>query len=330
MKKILAFALAVVMVFALGVTAFADHAAPVKVDDHDFVAYQIFSGEQNAEDATLTEIVWGSGIDGAAFLAALQDEFDAFDECETAADVAKVLEAWDDNSDNAEAFAALAYDFIKGDGTAVVNGQTELAAGYYLVVDVTESVEEGDAYNLALLQLTKKGTFEINQKSSAPELEKKIVEDGQKVDANNKSIGDTVNYEITSAVPEKAADYDYYYFIIRDKMSTGLTFKSIDKVTIGGAEAEEGVDYNVKLNADGYTFEIALVNAKAHAGEAVIVNCSAVLNEDANIGEIGNPNSADLQYSNKPNFDYDGTSEPGEDGETPSGFPDKNKNVPTG
>ena len=329
MKKILAFALAVVMVFALGVSAFADHAAPVSVDDHDFVAYQILTGEQNAEDSTLTEIAWGSGIDDAGFLAALQDEFgDTFDECETAADVAKVLEGWADNSENAKAFAALAYDFIKGDGVEVVNGQTELAAGYYLVVDETESVDEGDAYNLALLQLTKKGTFEINQKSSAPELEKKIIENGQKVDANNKSIGDTVDYEITTAVPAKAADYDYYYFIIRDTMTKGLTFdpESIE-VTIGGDAAVEGVDYTILTGDDAapYTFQIALIDAVANAGKAVVVDYSALLNEDAEVGEIGNPNKADLKYSNNPNEDYDGTQD-----ENNPGFPDSKKNPSLG
>lgn len=328
MKKFMAFVLAALMVFSLGITAFADHAAPTT--QHDYKAYKIFSGEQNVEnDATLTNVKWADGIDSEAFLAALKADATIgsnFADCNTAADVAEAMDGWVDESANARAFAKVAYDHIKGEGIAVVDGQTDLAAGYYLVVDVTAGpLDEGDAFNLALLQLTKKSTFDINQKSSAPELEKKIIENNKPVDANNKSIGDTVNYEITTAVPTKAADYDYYYFIIRDTMSKGLTFKSIDKVTIGGQPAVEGTDYNVQYNLDGYTFQIALTDAKAHVGQAVIVDYSAVLNNDAVVGESGNPNKADLQYSNNPNYKYDGT-----DDENHPGFPDKTKNVPTG
>ncbi len=314
MKKLFATFLALVMTFSLmSVTAFAAKTAPT-TNDHTYTAYQIFSGTQ-AEDATeLGNIVWGDGIDADAFLAALKanDAFkvegvNVFADCKTAADVAKAMsgDGWADKSDNAKAFAKLAEDFVKGDGVAVVNGQSELDAGYYLVVDTTETVGSEDAYNVALLQLTQKGTFEIAKKNEVPEVEKKIVEDdGSKVDSNNAAIGDVVNYEISTAVPTAAPDYEYYFFIIRDTMSDGLTFNKDIVVKIDGVEATKGTDYSVKYDADGYTFQIALVDAAANAGKSVVVNYSGTVNSEAAIGDAGNPNGVDVKYSNNPNEDY--------------------------
>ena len=307
MKKFLALLLALTMVLSLGMAAFAAPATkPAPTTEHQYKAYQIFSGTQG-EGSELGNVVWGNGIDADGFLAELV-KLDAYKDCKTAADVAAVVGQYSDNSPEAKQFAKIADNFIvKANGVPVVNGQTALDAGYYLVVDVTEKVGEDDAYNLSLLQLTKKSTFDINLKSEVPEVEKKIVENGDKVDSNTAAIGDKIPYEISTKVPAKSADYDYYFFIIRDTMSAGLTFNDDIVVTIDGKEAKLGEDYNVKTGDDAapYTFQIALVDANDHAGQDVVVTYSATLNKDAVVGVEGNPNKVDLQYSNNPNEDYD-------------------------
>ncbi|MDO4815891.1 MAG: isopeptide-forming domain-containing fimbrial protein [Bacillota bacterium] len=332
MKKFLAFLLALTMILSLGTVAFAAKTAPVDPSSHTYKAYKIFDGTQAAGDAALANVTWGDGIDGAAFLAALKaseafGEANPFAACTDAASVANAMKGWDDKSANAEAFAKLAEDYIvAGKGIAVVNGQTELDAGYYLVVDETASVGKEDAYNVALLQLTKKGIFEIQAKNEVPEVDKKIVEGENRVEANNASIGDVVPYEITTAVPAAAKNYEYYFFIIRDTMSKGLTFQNDIVVTIDGETAVKDTDYSVIVtnNEDGTTsFQIALIDATANAGKDVVVTYSAVLNEDAVVGVEGNPNKVNILYSNNPNEDYDG--KPTEDG-----FPKSEKDTPKG
>ena len=341
MKKFLAILLAVLMLGALCVTAFA---APADLSGHSYKAYQIFSGTQADDSAELANVNWADGIKGDDFLEALKASADfgtpnPFADCATAADVAAAMADWTDNSANAKAFAKLAYDYIDGDGIEVENGETELEAGYYLVVDVTEEGEE--IYNLALLQMVKKGAFEIATKVDVPEVKKEVSDESALncteshthtkdcynwADSNKVAIGDTVDFLVTSAVPTSAADYDYYYFILGDKLSDGLTFtEGSIKVYIDGALATEGEDYTVKYDVDGKTFEIALIDAKANAGKSVEVTYCAVLNEEAIIGVDGNPNEVDVTYSNKPNEKYDGTTD-----ENNPGFPDQTKDVPTG
>lgn len=352
MKKIIALVLAAMLVLGLAVTAFAAETVPADLTGHTYTAYQIFSGTQNEEDAELANIEWGAGIDGAALLTALKASADfgtpnPFADCDSAASVAKVLEDWADNSAKAQAFANIAAQCTKGDGIAAVNGQTELDAGYYVIIDTTENVPVGegsDVYNIALLQLTKKGTFEIATKVDTTKVEKKVSDEGALIcenteaghvhtkecynwsDSDTVALGDTVHYNIDTAVPAAAAQYDYYFFVINDTMAKGLTFtQGSIKVTIDGEEATEGTDYTVRYDVDGKTFEVALIDAKANAGKTVEVNYDAVVNSDAIIGVEGNPNEVTVDFSNNPTHNYDGD----RDNNNP-GFPDKTKNVPTG
>lgn len=346
MKKILSIALAVLLVLSLAAPAFADDSAPVAGKTHTYTAYQIFSGTQAADDPALAEIAWGSGIDSAAFLAALQGSTafgtpNPFAACTTAPAVASAMKNWADSSDEAMAFAKLAEDHVKGDGIAVVNGQTTLDAGYYLVVDTTATVGADDAYNVALLQLTKKDVFAITPKNSVVKVEKKLSDEGKLTctklvegsegydkdhvhgaecytwaDANNVAIGDTVHFKIESAVPAAARAYDYYFFIINDTLSKGLTYTSNTiKVYIGGTLATGGTDYSERIS--GQNIQIALADAVANAGKSVVVTYDATLNESAAVGTAGNPNEVYIDYSNNPNEDF---AERADDANAP-GFP---------
>lgn len=345
MKKLFATFLALVMMLSLvSVSAFAATPAPTK-DGHTYKAYQIFSGTQDKDAAELGNIKWGDGINAEGFLAALQsnDAFkvegvNVFAKCVTAADVAKAMENWADKSDNARAFAKLAEDYVKGTGTVVVNHQSELEAGYYLVVDTTESVAADDAKNVALLQLTKKGTFEIAQKNEVPEVKKEVSDEGALkcdkthahtkdcytwTDSNNVALGDTVHYKIETAVPATASEYEYYFFIVNDTLSKGLTYTADSvKVYIDGTQVAATTDYTVKVS--GQNIQVALVDAIGNAGKSVVVTYDAVLNEEAMIGVAGNPNAVDVKYSNNPNEDF-------KPGEKPNdGFPEDDTHTPKG
>lgn len=357
-KKLLAVILTLALVLSLSLAAFADNKSeqeafqaaegitkPADLTDHDYKAYKIFTGTQSTDpnDATLGAVEWGDGVDGAALLTALQAADDTFavsnvnpfDSCTTAADVAAVLGGWNDSSAQAKAFAKLAYANKKGDGTAVENNQTNLDAGYYLVVDTTSSVPVNDGdniYNLSLLQLTKKGTFAITVKVEVPSVEKKLTDaSGLKctntetghvhtrdcytwVDANQVAIGDKVDFQITAKIPAGADNYNFYCFVIGDELGEGLTLDTTSiKVFFNNGTADtaaEATDYTLKTgeNAAGdYDFQVALLTAKDHEGETVVVTYSATLNENAIIGAKGNPNAVDVTYSKKPDHTYDPT-----------------------
>ena len=88
-KKLASLMLALVMAMAMTVTAFAadnnQHKITVTQNDadktsHTYEAYQIFAGDLAEKDGkkVLSNIEWGSGVDGDALLAALKAD-KAFD-----------------------------------------------------------------------------------------------------------------------------------------------------------------------------------------------------------------------------------------------------------
>ena len=70
------------------------------------------------------------------------------------------------------------------------------------------------------------------------DLMKAFTEKYKKAEPPVVAIGDTVLFNVSSAVPAAAADYDYYYFIIGDTLSDGLTYTNGSiSVTIDGEPA---------------------------------------------------------------------------------------------
>lgn len=73
MKKLMAALLAVAMVCAMAIPAFADGTGSNTLtingttDGHTYEAYQVFTGD--LKGSVLSNIVWGDGVDGAAILA---------------------------------------------------------------------------------------------------------------------------------------------------------------------------------------------------------------------------------------------------------------------
>ena len=320
MRKIASVLLALVMVFALAAPVFA---ADADLSGHTYKAYQIFAGVQNDSEniVGLGDVQWGTGINGEDFLAALIEDASigsVFAECNTAADVAAAMTGWTDKSDNAKAFAKIAYSHIMGEGVECKNG-TPLNAGYYLVVDETvfEEGAENTVYNLALLQLTKKGEFEIANKTDVPEVEKKVQDTNDSTgettdwqDSADYDIGDTVPFKLTATLASNVSDYETYKIVFCDTMSKGLTFGKITKVTVDGQEITNGYVVDTVANENGTTsLTITFDNVKEQGGtdsSEVVVEYTATLNDNAVIGSAGNPNEVYLEYSNNPNGEGEG------------------------
>ena len=325
-RKLLSLLLALAMVCALAATAFA---ATVTVPsdgilkDHTFTAYQIFSGRE--ESGILSDVQWGSGIDSTAFLAALKADTtygSLFTACTDAAAVAKVLGDNNTNIPLANAFAKLAYANQTGTGTALTSGENTLADGYYLIVDTTANVGEGGAYNASLLQVV--GNINITVKTDAPTVEKKVQEGGIDKDAADYNIGDAVPFRLIGSVPDMSR-YDTYKYIFHDTLSTGLTLNEGSiKVYVAGDKAGTNKSditssWTVGTGANGETFTVSCDNIKAingvSQGKYIIVEYTATLNQNAEIGLPGNSNKVYLEYSNKP--DQSGSGDTDNTGKTP-------------
>lgn len=150
MKKGLAVIIALVLVLGMSVSAFAasvanEHTITIQNDDqnvdHTYEAYQIFTGNLNAAEDTLSDIAWGTGVDGDALLTALkastnsyllgdnpsttavETDWNLFSSCVTAQDVAKVLAN----------FASTASFTV---ATATLDGTTENAGAIDAVADI--------------------------------------------------------------------------------------------------------------------------------------------------------------------------------------------------
>lgn len=356
MKKFLAIIMTLTMVLSLGVTAFAANTnahvitiTNASANQHSYEAYQVFAGDYDKE-LGLSNIEWGSGVNGSVLLTALKEET-AFAACHSAEDVANVLAGF--NAAQAEAFAD-----IVGKHLAAAAGTSTAAAattgyvytipvtgdGYYFIKDKDNSVTvAGDSYTDYILQVV--GDVNVAAKSSTIVVKKEVATGGyacgstdpshvhsiaacglKYADDNTAEIGDIVSFKLDSTVPAEASKYDYYFFIFGDTLSNGLAFNPATSnmaVTIGGVAAVEGKDYTVSTNYKNYTFAVALVDAKANAGKEVVVTYEAKVNSNAVIGVGGNTNEVKVEFSKNPGEEYGGKT-------VPDGFPAEGGKTPDG
>lgn len=302
--------LAFTMAFAMGLTASAaDYTItitkPAGDIDRTYEAYQIFKG--NLDGSTLSDIEWGAGIDGAAFLTELKKNA-SFTSCTDAKTVAEKLASFTDDSDEAVAFAKLAGKFLTTATASSSTGKITVPAGYYLLKDVTTATH--DALSLNILKVVKDVT--VNPKADHPTVDKKIGTDiSTGVAANEATIGDKVPFVIASKVPQMQG-YTKYFFVLNDSMTAGLTYNKDVAIKIGTTTLAADA-YEVTYDDTANTMKIVIKNFiqyKSQADADIVVTYSATLNENANLTKDGNKNTVKLTYSNNPNVDYTGDNEP--------------------
>ncbi len=340
MKKLLSVAMIVVMLFSMSTIAFAQESFSMTIynakDTHTYEAYQVFAG--TVSDGKLVNIEWGEGVDGAGLLADLGG-IAAYKDCESAADVAKVLEGFANDSEELDAFAIIVGKHLTtvkeaaatgvktkvGDADVYKYEFSGLEGGYYLVKDMEGSQTGHDAYTKYILSVVKvTENLEIFAKSDFPSINKFIEitragsDEKELVKFEDVSIGDTVSYLVTSNVPDMDG-YEKYRFIVTDVMSKGLTFNGSVEIKIGDETLAAG-DYTL-LQSGGNGADTTVVIkvddlTQYEEGDAIEIRYSATVNQHAVVGTAGNLNTVKLEYSNNPNYDFVGT-EAGPLGVTP-------------
>ena len=323
MKKLMAALLAVAMVCAMAIPAFAAAGTEVsgsKVDvtKHKFEAYQIFSAKLDSTKGTLSDVKWGNGVKGDELLAALKTAttLGEFSTCESASDVAKQLEAF--TTEKATKFAAFVAENYLTDTKTEGTGTISLpSAGYYLIKDVTDVEGKYDASNLTLLLVSSAETVTPQVKTDIPTLQKKVKDKNDSAgtttdwqDSADYDIGDTIPYQLTATLGN-VSNFDTYYVEFVDKMDH-LTFNEITSVKVGDETLTAG-QYTSSWNSTSKTLKVFIDDVKAyHAtnGSKIVVEYTATLDSDAIIGSTGNPNEAYLVFSNNPNGNGKGQTKP--------------------
>ena len=206
----------------------------VNVQNHTYNAYQIFTGTQADKNQPLGNVDWGTGVDSTGLLNALKKnpisglDFSTCASAEnTAQAVADVLATGNNGQQASDAqareFAKIAYAHktttsialgkeSTNDITRTTNGNTVtysgdgIKTGYYLIEDTTDVTPgtdgKEDAKNLTVLQVAH--TITIKSKAQYPTIEKKILDPDEK-DVNEASMGEDVQYELKSTVPDTKA-----------------------------------------------------------------------------------------------------------------------------
>ena len=290
-KRILSALIAVIMIAAMSVSAFAaDSTYTVtinnSVDGHTYEAYQIFSGKIDALGGAevLTDIVWGANVDGATLIAKLRA--DAIlaavipDTAVTAADVAKAINGQLEESDVAKALAQVFGNNLTGAATKTstyADGKytiTDLTAGYYLVKDQKESIgtDDNDAYTRFMLKVVSNVT--ASPKSSIPTVQKFVKDindstetaksDWQK--SADHDVNNDVDFRLEGTLPTTYDDYSVYKYVFNDTLDNGFTYNNDAKVYVENAGDSVGsgrVEIDVTPVVSGQSMTVTIDDLKA-------------------------------------------------------------------
>lgn len=304
-KKLLAALLAVAMVCAMAIPAFAYDTEEDLNESHSYIAFQIFKGVISKDNPTLSGVDWGQHIpDDEDFLAELKRDLTIggeFENATTPQDVLAVISKWHDSDNDSIAFARFVchYLYSKGDPkSSIVGGGGAIKIpepGYYLIVDNID-IHKDDfyhAYNSFLLvNDTHQGEYNviINHKVVKPTVEKKVYDNdnndissaGGWGSSADHAINEKFQFQLIAKLPaskDNGRAYDYYdkYTVcFNDTLSAGITFDNLDTVKIAnvdGDNSKEITNYkfdDTDLHEAGHptSFKLSIDDVKTCAAAA--------------------------------------------------------------
>ena len=341
-RKIMALAIAMVMMLSMSIAAFADSTVPTSqtiandsaanadgkytisvasTDTHAYTVYQILTGTLTAGESKLGNPQWGADAKKTG-----NTGVDAFITSITASGLTNVQI---DDLVKAE----LKSD-ATGRGTVSAASPLDVEPGYYLIVDTTASLADGDAKSLNIvavfndIQITpKKGTVE-SEKHVDDQNDSDSTDYSELKDSADYDIGDSIPYTLTMTLPADYANYKQYKIVFTDDMSAGLTYNGDAKIYYGAADTT-GTDIGAAFAVDtsatsaystpsaGTVYKYTIADLKAStateaqkalvAGDVIKIEYTATLNNAAVIGAAGNPNKYKVDFSSNPNQEAGGT-----------------------
>ena len=297
-KRISCLLLALALMMALSVTAFAEgepETGSITINDavvgQTYTIYQIldlesYNASVNAYAYKATT-AWNTFINSDA-IKGTYVEVDA-----------QGYVTWKTGAD-AAAFAKAAQKYAKDNSitnqgsvtaTSTTVSFTGLDLGYYLVDSTLGTLCSLDTTN---------PDVEMQEKNEVPTNVKTVQEDstGNYGEKNDADIGQTVNFKSTITAQAGAENY-----VFHDTMSTGLTYTGVTGITLNDADVDAS-DYTVVATGltDGCTFEVVFTQAfcdTLKANDQIVISYTATLNEKAVIAGDGNPNTSKVSYGDK-------------------------------
>ena len=335
MKRFISILISVVMILTLGMAVMAaDPTYPVTVTKanssdkyiHDLELYQIFDAKVHEDSGNLYDASWGSGVTGTDAIISELQSITEFASCTTLSNVIDVLETLGNDSAALDSFAKVVAQHLSTTKATAQIGATETEKsvdltkpGYYLVKDtVKDAADNTLAESKFMLKVVNSTTtaVTIRTKEVVPTLDKKIVSTSGDTDKNTADVGELITFKLSSTVPDlRNSGYNKYCFVMNDTLSKGLTYDTATaKLTVsinGQALASSDYTFTKTDNADGTTglkivFKDMLTKGQDATliGKDIVVTYKASLNENADLTDAGNPNTANLIYSNDPSHTY--------------------------
>lgn len=303
MKKLMAALLAVAMVCAMAIPAFAAGGAGATTGEgkitinnavigHTYKIYRILNLQYNETAKSFRyekNNKWGAFVD---------------DQSDKLAVDANGVVTWKEGvsaeKDGApiKALAIAAGQYVKDQGTAFAADDSKeatsstvtfdnLPLGWYLVVS--------DLTNDAICSIdTTAKQVTIKEKNGVPTVTKKVEYASDSWgEGNDGNVGDTVNFQTTINV----TDGDPTNYVLHDKMSNGLNFQT---GTISVKKNDKPfTDYTIETPIDDCTFEIKFKDGTLQTNDKVVVTYSATINSNAVVGTAGNDNDTWLVYGDE-------------------------------
>ena len=302
MKKAFAILLSLVLMLSLAVPAMAEgETGPYTVTiknatGHTYQIYQIFTGDlatsvdaNNVTTEILSNLKYGT------------------DYVPTGKNVGDDAEIPDDPTTITPTGTGTAMTANAAGDEATATG---LVAGYYMIKDTTATLPDSDTKSAVIFQVV--GNTEIYSKHTGTTIVKKVqdVNDttGEYTKNGNDTWIDSADYDIGDTVPFKSTanfegldNYETYKVIFTDTMAKGLTYNTDMKVYVNGVDKTSAFDITTAACADttgdyvGGTVitvtcnDITAIDEDMNAA-TIVLEYSATLNSDANLGAPGNPN----------------------------------------
>lgn len=254
-------------------------------------------------------------------------------------------------TEETSAFTTAAQAYIEENGiqptaTIPVSGTGEttvtLNIGFYIIIETGTS---GDSASVAsksmLVPLPYVDTAEGNKlfwnfdltitpKDEPVNVDKSIIEDGEKENVSTNNVGDTLTYQVDADIPhyDASTNTQMVKYIITDTLSKGLDFyiegdpennidiivsnfsgetKTLKPGTLETHQTTIGeepytyysvTDGDYAVSYDGKTMTLVFDYPDIMAYNNLQLNYQVKINEDAVIGVEGNPNQVDLEYTN--------------------------------
>lgn len=326
MRKILSLLLCLLLVISLSVSTYA---ATITVSGGAagavFSAYKLMDVSYDA-----TKSIYNYSLN-EKYEDILYSVTDKSTEVEVLDYLLQKKEDTDDNKTAMREFADLVYAAIKTAGYSAEYqsdenpGFSNVATGYYLVAEAPRK-NVYDTVSLVMLKTVVDGDGNFTTKEDFPTVDKFVKEVNDSINATgiwgnsaNYDIGDKIEFKLEGKVSDKYTEYKDYYYSFVDYMddtlelsgtTAGNVFTPSDlKIMVDNTpdNIDNGVDvtsqFHIKATKTEFTAKAnlkALTGVTIDAGTTIRVTYTAVLTQDAVIGEPGNKNNVYLVYQNDP------------------------------